>query len=58
MIENLSQIKQAIEIEQKHLYINIRGKESTFADFILKQLNFFYKKSKKKSSMASTNKRV
>ena len=45
MIENIKQIRQAIEIEQKHLYIDIRGKESTFSVFILKQLNFLYKKS-------------
>lgn len=45
--EQLSQLKQAIEVEQKNLYINIRGKVDTFSGFILKQLHFLYKNSKK-----------
>lgn len=47
MIENIQQIRQAIEIEQKHQYIDIRGKEDSFSGFILKQLNIFYRKSKR-----------
>lgn len=50
MINDTEQIKilrQAIEVEQKNLYIDIRGKEDTFSGFILKQLHKFYRKSKK-----------
>lgn len=47
MIENIHQIRQAIEVEQKNLYIDIRGKQSNFSGFILKQLHNLYKKSKK-----------
>lgn len=47
MFENLEQLKQAIEIERKHQYINIRGKNSTFAKFIKGEILGFYKKSNK-----------
>lgn len=47
MFENLEQIKQAIEVERKHQYINIRGKNSTFAKFIKGELLTAYKKSDK-----------
>lgn len=47
MFENLKQIKQAIEIERKHQYINIRGKEKTFARFIKGELLKAYKASNK-----------
>ncbi len=47
MIDNIEQIRQAIEIEQKHLYIDIRGKGDTFSGFILKQLHNLYRKSKR-----------
>lgn len=47
MIENLEQIKQAIEIERKHQYINIKGKSSTFARFIKGAILNEYKKSNK-----------
>lgn len=47
MFENLEQIKQAIEIERKHLYINIKGKNQTFAKFIKGELSSAYKKSNK-----------
>lgn len=47
MIDNIKQIRQAIEVEQKHLYIDIRGKETTFSSFILKQLQILYRKSKR-----------
>lgn len=40
-------LRQAIEVEQKNLYIDIRGKEDNFSGFILKQLHNFYRKSKK-----------
>jgi ATP-dependent DNA helicase RecG len=47
MFENLEQIKQAIDIERKHLYINIKGKNQTFARFIKGEILNAYKKSKK-----------
>jgi len=47
MFENLEQIKKAIEIERKHQYINIRGKNSTFAKFIKGEILTAYKKSNK-----------
>lgn len=46
MLENLEQIKQAIEIERKHQYINIRGKSQTFAQFIKHEIQGEYKKNK------------
>jgi len=46
-IEIINQLRQAIEVEQKNQYINIRGKEDNFSGFILKQLHKFYKFSKK-----------
>lgn len=46
-IENLEQIKQAIEIERKHQYINIKGKNQTFARFIKGEILTAYKNSKK-----------
>jgi len=47
MFENLEQIKQAIEIERKHQYINIKGRSQTFARFIKGEILKVYKKSKK-----------
>lgn len=47
MLENLEQIKQAIDVERKHLYINIRGKNLTFANFIKTEIQKIYKESKK-----------
>lgn len=47
IIENLEQIKQAIEIERKHQYINIKGKNQTFARFIKGEILTAYKNSKK-----------
>ena len=47
MINNLEQIKQAIEVEQKNLYIDIKGRHDSFSGFILKQLHKLYSKSKK-----------
>lgn len=47
MIENIQQIRQAIEVEQKNLYIDIRGRHDSFSGFILKQLHNIYKKSNK-----------
>lgn len=47
MFENIEQIKQAIEIERKHQYINIKGKNLTFARFIKGEILHAYKNSKK-----------
>lgn len=47
MFENLEQIKQAIDIERKHQYINIQGKNKTFAKFIKGEILNLYKESKK-----------
>ena len=47
MIENIQQIRQAIEVEQKNQYIDIRGRQSNFSGFILQQLHKLYKQSKK-----------
>ena len=47
MIENIQQIRQAIEVEQKNSYIDIRGRQFNFSGFILNQLHKLYKQSKK-----------
>ncbi len=47
MFENLEQIKQAIDIEIKHQYIDIRGKSKTFSRFIKEEILKEYKASKK-----------
>ena len=47
MINNIEQIRQAIEVEQKNLYIDIKGRHDSFSGFILKQLHKLYSKSKK-----------
>lgn len=47
MLENLDQIKQAIDVEIKHQYINIRGKNQTFAKFIKGEILRAYKASNK-----------
>ena len=45
--ETLSLIQQAIDIEAQNSYTNVQGKYQKFADFIKKQLYFFYKESDK-----------
>lgn len=47
MFENIEQIKQAIEVERKHQFINIKGKNSTFAKFIKGEIIKVYKESNK-----------
>lgn len=47
MFKNLEQLKQAIEIERKHQYINIKGKTQTFAKFIKGEILNAYKESNK-----------
>lgn len=44
---NLDQIKLAIDVEEKHHYIDIKGRESTFSGFIKKEILKIYKLSKK-----------
>ena len=51
-LDNIEQIRQAIEIERKFQYINIRGKESTFSKFIISQLKKIYKLTKKETKWA------
>lgn len=45
-MENLEQIKKAIEIEVKYKYININGKSRSFASFICSELRKEIKKNK------------
>lgn len=47
MIENLEQIKLAIEVEEKHRYIDIRGKNQCFSSFIKNEAKKQYKSSGK-----------
>ena len=42
---DITQIKRAIQIEEKYKYINIMGREVDFAKFMQKQLNLIYKNS-------------
>ena len=42
MIDNLEQLKAAIEVEVKYKYINIRGKDKTFAEFICAEARRYY----------------
>ena len=46
MLENLDRIKQAIEIETKHRYIDIQGREQTFSHFIRGEIKKTLKKDK------------
>ena len=47
MIENLENIKIAIDIETKYQYIDLHGKRQKFSDFIKGEAKKNYKKSKK-----------
>lgn len=51
MFENLDRIKQAIEIETKHRYIDIQGREQTFSRFIKGEIKKSLKKDKKNMSL-------
>ena len=42
-MENLEQIRTAIELEVKHRYIDIRGKKQTFSSFIKNEALKMYK---------------
>lgn len=48
MIENLEQLRQAIEVERKYKYIDIQGKQYSFSSFIRKLARKEYKESGKK----------
>jgi len=52
MVENLEQIKKAIEVEIKHRYIDIRGKTQSFSNFIKCEAKKNYKLSKKNPKWA------
>ena len=45
-MDNLEQIKKAVEIEVKYKYININGKTRSFSSFICSELRKEIKKSK------------
>ena len=47
MIDNLEQLKKAIEIEIQYKYIDIRGKTQSFSSFITNEAKRYYKLSKK-----------
>ena len=51
-LDNIEQINQAVEIERKYQYINIRGREYTFSKFIISQLKKIYKLTKKETKWA------
>ena len=44
---DIDHIKRAIQVEEKYQYIDINGKESTFSEFIIKNLKLIYKYSNK-----------
>ena len=46
MNNRFEQIKQAIEVEVKHCYINIQGKTQSFSKFIYSKMKEEYKNSK------------
>ena len=43
MIENLEQLRRAIDVEVKHRYIDIRGKSQCFSSFICCEAKKYYK---------------
>ena len=51
-MENLEQIKLAIDVEIKHRYIDIHGKTQAFSSFIKKEAQKNYKRSKKNPKWA------
>ena len=51
-MENLEQIKKAIEVEIKHRYIDIHGKRQAFSKFIRNEAKKQYKESKKSPKWA------
>ena len=53
MIDNIEQLKKAIEIEIQYKYIDVHGKTQAFSSFIKNEAKKYYKLSKKKSQMGS-----
>ena len=51
-LDNIEQIHQAIEVERKYQYINIKGKETTFARFMISQLKKIHKLTKRETKWA------
>ena len=45
-MENLEQLKKAIEVEVKYKYININGKTRNFASFVCSEIRKEIKKTK------------
>lgn len=52
MIDNLEQLKKAIEIEIQYRYIDVHGKTQAFSSFIKEQAKKFYKLSNKNPKWA------
>ena len=52
MIENIEQLKKAIEIEIQYKYIDIHGKTQCFSRFIISEAKKYYKLSKKNPKWA------
>jgi ATP-dependent DNA helicase RecG len=52
MIDNIEQLKKAIEIEIQHKYIDIHGKTQPFSKFITNEAKKYYKLSKKNPKWA------
>lgn len=52
MIDNLEQLKKAIEIEMQYKYIDIHGKKQAFSTFIKNEAKRYYKLSKKNPKWA------
>lgn len=52
MIDNIEQLKKAIEIEIQYRYIDIHGKTQAFSSFIKNEAKKYYKLSKKNSKWA------
>ena len=50
--EETEKIKQAIEVERKYQYSNLRGREYTFSKFIISQLKKIYKITKRETKWA------
>ena len=51
-LDNIEQIHQAIEVERKFQYINIKGRETTFSKFMISQIKKIYKLTKKETKWA------
>ena len=52
MIDNIEQLKKAIDIEIQYKYIDIHGKSQSFSNFIKNEAKRYYKLSKKNPKWA------